>query len=91
MNRADIESAKSEMLRAVSERPADGSFAALSRRAEINLDTSIKDARVVVQAAAEASGGCAKLTSPADDSVPALEDAVFLRWGLDQAKDMSLA
>lgn len=91
MNRDQIEAAKRGMLGAVNDRPSDTSFAALSMRAERNLEISIEDARVVVDAAMRASGGFAKLTNPGGEEVPALADAVFLMQGLRYAKNMVFA
>jgi|GEM_PF-5184687 len=89
MNRTEITAAKEEMLKAMAnDLPKDRSFAGLAFRAEGNLIKSIGEARLVVEAAARASGGFAKLTNEGGEEVPALSDALFLIEGMRRVKDM---
>lgn len=87
MNRSQIDRAKESVLENLANRPADLAFASLVQMTEERLGKSILEAREVVSAAATAADGSAKLESEGV-SVPLLEDAEFLRFGLSRAKDM---
>ncbi|MBN8550708.1 MAG: hypothetical protein J0M12_15445 [Deltaproteobacteria bacterium] len=83
-----IESAKSEMLKAANDNPQNRSFAALTLRAEAQLNAAVADARLVVDAATRAAGGFAKLSNAGGEEVSPLLDAEFLIEGMRFAKDM---